>query len=212
MFSFDTDLQFGSLGRKVSELQTSLELLGYGDFKITGFFGNATREAVIKFQKDHKIEPTVGLFGPITRRAMFKDLMTSQRVKLYATAVSCLGIDASPADVAPDEYGCAETVSDILIISGINLPVLTLTTDLYRHFIKHFQRTTEPLPGDIIISPTGYGMTGIIPNGHVGIMYTGGRIMSNSSATGTFEINYSLDSWGARYGKQGGYPVEFFRV
>jgi len=37
----------------------------------------------------------------------------SPREILYETAKSFLGKDASPADEAPDEYGCAETVNEI---------------------------------------------------------------------------------------------------
>ena len=49
--------------------------------------------------------------------ALLRDWLTkpdgSARSKLYLTALSCLGTDASPNDIAPDEFGCAETVNAI---------------------------------------------------------------------------------------------------
>lgn len=137
------------------------------------------------------------------------------RVRLYEYAVKALGTDASPNDLAPDEYGCAETVSNIAHRAFLDFPDEILsTTTLYQKLLKHPKfdgvNAEERLPGDIIISPTGYGKTGKIPNGHVGIISKNG-IFSNSSASGRFMENYTLSTWNARYQKQGGYPVLFFR-
>ena len=139
----------------------------------------------------------------------------NNRLILFATAVKALGTDASPNDVAPDEYACAETVWDILAMAfplNVGFPFTVSTNQLYK-FLKNcsqYIQVDNPLEGDIIISPTGYG-NGVLPNGHTGIIGQLPLIMSNSSATGTFEENYTIDGWKARYAVKGGYPVYFFR-
>jgi len=146
----------------------------------------------------------------------------NNRLILYAEALKCIGTDASPNDVAPDEVGCAETVSDILIYAfgtkvGISFTLSTNT--LYKELLasKAFIQVDQPLEGDIIISPTGYG-NGNLSNGHTGIVgqidntnRDNSIIMSNDSATGKFLENYTLGKWKARYKALGGYPVAFFR-
>lgn len=134
--------------------------------------------------------------------------------KLYAVAKASLGIDASPRDVAPDEYGCAESVNELFKKTFghyITNPGIS-TAQLYLamlHDVNHFQIIKFPVPGAIIISPTGYG-NGRLSNGHVGICGKFG-IMSNSSATGKWSENYTLDAWIAYYKTKGGFPVVLFR-
>jgi len=58
VFQFQSDLKVGSRGKEVEELQKCLakdpEIYPTGE--ITGFFGNSTKEAVIKFQEKYKKE------------------------------------------------------------------------------------------------------------------------------------------------------------
>jgi hypothetical protein len=137
------------------------------------------------------------------------------RVKIYAKALSFLGTDASPADQAPDDYGCADSVSGVLFACfGPILKWSVSTAELYNllNSSPHFIKTKEFRPGDIIISPTGQNSNpAVMPNGHVGIFGEGEEIMSNSSANGLWTNNYTLTSWVARYRTQGGYPIYYFR-
>lgn len=135
------------------------------------------------------------------------------RVKLYCNAVSFLGKDASPKDKAPDELGCADTVSSIIINTfGDIIKHSISTAELYTILSesKEFTKVLDHKAGDIIISPTGKGNPSM-PHGHVGIFAEGEDIMSNSSATGTFENNFTLLTWVNRYRTQGGYPIFIFR-
>lgn len=212
MQPFLKDLRLNSVGGDVFRLQKMLEQLKYDDFVPTGFFGPKTLHAVSEFQFDHDIEDT-GFFGPITRAAMNEILGFSNREILFLTAVSCLGIDASPDDEAPDELGCADTVTSIIRKAKFSFPLLVSTAMLYRHLLEGvggFQEVQTPLRGDIIISPTGYG-SGSLTNGHTGIMGDNGLIMSNDSWTGLFKQNYNLETWKARYVDVGGFPMKFFR-
>jgi hypothetical protein len=69
----------------------------------------------------------------------------------------------------------------------------------------------DALPGDIIVSPTGYG-NGTMPNGHTGVISDNNRIYSNDSATGKWLQNYTVQSWTARYKLSGGYPCNVYRI
>lgn len=57
-FQFESDLKTGSSGKEVEELQKCLakDPDVYPSGEITGFFGNLTKEAVIKFQEKYKEE------------------------------------------------------------------------------------------------------------------------------------------------------------
>ncbi|MES2409550.1 MAG: hypothetical protein V4509_04620 [Patescibacteria group bacterium] len=152
--------------------------------------------------------------------ALFKNAVSpitvgNNRLILFATAVKALGTDASPADVAPDEVGCAETIYDILGAAfplNVGFAFTVSTSQLYRSLLASpkYIRIDQPLEGDIVISPSGYGNGGL-SNGHVGIKGELDKIMSNSSATGTFEENYTMQGWKDRYVAIGGYPMAFFR-
>jgi hypothetical protein len=140
-------------------------------------------------------------------------------------AYNALDSDPSPKDEAPDELACAESWNAVYkrafgehLYSG-NL----LSTYFLRKALREsplFKQVTIPVPGDTIISPTGFGRaknpdgTLIIPNGHVGIVMFGGDIASNDSRAqyrGQWRINYTIESWRDRWVRRGGYPVEIYR-
>ncbi|WP_102348957.1 S-layer homology domain-containing protein [Bacillus sp. Marseille-P3661] len=58
-------LKVSVYGEEVKSLQSDLAFLGYFDEKITGYFGQATYDAVIAFQKDHDLSVD-GIVGPQT--------------------------------------------------------------------------------------------------------------------------------------------------
>lgn len=123
---------------------------------------------------------------------------------LYQAAVKYLGRDASPRDLAPDYVGCAESLCNVIRESVKDFPIVTGTWSLWQELESHprFRRVTVPMPGTVIVAPTGTVTRAAIP-GHAGIFGKANTIMSNTSATGLWEQNYTLDSWTARYGKAG---------
>lgn len=136
----------------------------------------------------------------------------NNREKLYYKALSYLGKDASPNDVAPDELGCAESVNDIhKACFGFPIGGDVSTYRMYQALMNSpfFTFVTSPLRGDVIISPTGWG-NGSIP-GHCGIMGDNGVIYSNNSKTGNFDSHHTLETWKARYQQIGNFPIMFFR-
>lgn len=116
-----------------------------------------------------------------------------------------LGKDASPLDKAPDEYGCAESVSNILheVLPDFPDEVLstsTLATELDK--CAKIERVLEPDAGVIIVSPrtdTAFG--------HTGIFISPTQIVSNDSRTGLMGKNYTWDSWISTFKKGRGLKI-----
>jgi len=137
--------------------------------------------------------------------AFLKLIGLKKRKTLYAVAVSYLGRDASPSDIAPDELGCAESVSVIIRDVLPDFPIITGTWTLNERLKSdpRFKAVTVPMPGTIIISPTGTSSSKKVPNGHVGILGGGDTIMSNDSNDGYWKENYNLATWSKRWSNEG---------
>src|SRR5690606_8302762 len=65
-------LRTGTWGADVFELQRHLIRLGF-EIKADGLFGPETRQAVIQFQVEQRLEAD-GIVGPITLRALYEAL------------------------------------------------------------------------------------------------------------------------------------------
>lgn len=131
--------------------------------------------------------------------------LSTNREKLYDTAYSFLGRDASPRDLADDEFGCAESVNAVYKAAfGKEIGGDLSTLRMYQALLNSpdFVQIDSPLFGDVIISPTTYAR---VPVGHVGIVGKW-QVMSNDSRSGKWEANYTLQSWRLRYGF-----VKYFR-
>jgi peptidoglycan hydrolase-like protein with peptidoglycan-binding domain len=78
------NLKQGDTGNDVKALQIILNFLGYtvapqGPGSLnneTTYFGNLTRQALIKFQLANNIQPPDGFFGPITRDALIQKIIS----------------------------------------------------------------------------------------------------------------------------------------
>ncbi len=67
-YQFSNDFGYGSTGQDVTELQNVLIAEGdLADSLNTGYFGPATKAALIAYQKAHGIVPASGFVGPLTR-------------------------------------------------------------------------------------------------------------------------------------------------
>lgn len=215
---FVSQLSLGMTSSEVMALQKILMYFGFMNVA-TGYYGPVTQNAVKDFQTFYGLQP-VGEVGPQTRavlNGMFDAPLPVTKTKgqiLYETAVKCLGRDLTPDDTIPDEVDCAETTNAVYKQAfGVEIGGGASTNAMYKALLANtalFKRVTAPLPGDIVISPTGYG-NGNLSNGHVGIIGVDGAIMSNSSSTGRFSQNFTQESWRQRYVDKGGFPMAFFR-
>ena len=69
----NSTLKVGSRGSKVKDLQKNLTKLGYSTKGIDGVFGKDTKNAVIKFQKEHGLKAD-GIVGTKTQNAIIEAL------------------------------------------------------------------------------------------------------------------------------------------
>lgn len=146
---------------------------------------------------------------PVWLRRYLSKLPVQKQIHTYARIL--IGTDLSY--IVRNEIACAESVSRILIELGLLDRVITGTYSFFEHLSTsgRFMKVQIPQPGDIIVSPTGLG-TGKLPNGHIGIVEMGNRIISNESASGKLKSNYTLTTWSSFFKGYGGYPVYFYRV
>jgi len=79
-FQFKSNLTFGSRGTEVEELQKCLskDKEIYPEMEVTGYFGNSTKEAVIRFQEKYKDE----ILKPIGLEKGTGEVLKSTRTKL----------------------------------------------------------------------------------------------------------------------------------
>jgi len=150
------------------------------------------------------------LKAKVTKLMAMLKLTTTPMKTLYQTCLDNLGIDVSPRDLAPDDLGCAETASNLIRKVLPDFPIILGTYTLWEKLEndKRFKKVTIPMPGTIIISPTGSARAKI--PGHVGFCGVGDKIMSNSSATGLFVQNYTQATWRGRWVKAG-YPIYYYQ-
>lgn len=141
-------------------------------------------------------------------------IQTAQGTKIYETAKGLLGVDASPNDEAPDALACAETVNAI-VKKALGAPVgggasTFAMWQCLRQFTARWEQVLEPLPGDIVISPTGASPNARLQHGHVGIVAKYG-ILSNNSENGLLSENWDMRTWKAYYSEFGGLPTLYYR-
>ncbi|MBO3463448.1 peptidoglycan-binding domain-containing protein [Aetokthonos hydrillicola] len=77
-----SELQLGSRGLAVTNLQKNLQQLGFFNGPITGYFGSETQQAVIRFQQSRGIR-SAGIVGPKTTEAIRVSLNQLRRRVSY---------------------------------------------------------------------------------------------------------------------------------
>lgn len=146
---------------------------------------------------------------------LLKIISLLRRQLIVKTCNKYLGIDFTPADVIPDEVGCAEAVTTILREVNIMNRMIpgTWTLNEYLKNDKNWVTVNLAQAGDIIISPTGTSRKGKGAPfvGHVGIVGNNGIVYANDSYSGKWKTQYSIATWKERYSDNGGYPVYFYR-
>lgn len=130
--------------------------------------------------------------------------------KIYQFAKSCLNTDIAATQ---NELGCAESISYIFIQTKVpHFPKegYLSTADFYTWLETYAERVTDPLPGDVIIAPTGKSTKGAA-HGHIGIIAKYG-ILSCNSMNGLFQEYFTIVKWLIYYGGKLGFPTLFYRI
>lgn len=132
---------------------------------------------------------------------------------LVASAKKLLGQNLSAGTGVPYYVACAISVNKVHQEAfGFPIGGGASTADLYHALLKspYFRKVDAPMPGCIVISPTGEGSNPAYAHGHVGIQANYG-ICSNDSSTGIFSENYAnIEAWKAQFEEIEGYPVFYF--
>lgn len=122
---------------------------------------------------------------------------------IYQVAKENLGRHLSLNQTVPEEEGCAEAVSWILLNAGHSIPHGGLqSVNALIMWMKEngFVETHQATPGAVI---TAHNPNRNNPNyAHTGICMQYG-IASNTSATGLFKENYTYKGWEAAFGTHG---------
>ena len=116
--------------------------------------------------------------------------------QVYDAAYAVIGYDLSV--IADDERGCAESESRVLRKVYPDFPIFLRTTELkeYLRSSTRFELLVYPVLGTVTIFPTtGWKI------GHCGI-WGKTHVMSNTSATGKWEANYTHKEWEAEAQKR----------
>lgn len=146
----------------------------------------------------------------------------TNRELFFKVAQGFVGRDASPSDVAPDEYGCMETIDNIhkaafgtyidLFRYSVQISTYRGYSDLKNSPLFKEIKEEEALPGDLCIFPSGYGRSkSPIQNGHILMVGENKTLYSNDSPTGKFIQNYTFETARQRWVVKGGYPMKFYR-
>lgn len=138
------DLQQGTSGAEVRQLQTNLLVLGYDPTELDGVFGPHTREALIAFQDDHGVDAD-GIYGPQTYDAM-----------KTALAARAAGGDSYVIPGAPPAASVAVAPYDVVspLVTPSVSPASTVgVPDLLK------RATTPSTPTPAAPSPTKAGMS-----------------------------------------------------
>lgn len=177
-----------------------------------------------KLHPDHSIERAKRIWlGLNTPEGLKQQLSFIQKLlnlllmkrTLLDVCEEVLGTDASPADKARDEVGCAETVTTILRQVYPETPIILGTWTLWEYLENKehgWKRVNDYLPGTVVLCATGMGKRGAV--GHVGIVMNDGLIASNNSFgvyKGQFTKNYTPELWKKKYTGDQGMPVYLYR-
>lgn len=138
---------------------------------------------------------------------------------LYTKAVSCLDKHITLNPAVPADVGCAEAVSYVMRLAGVNDGILgiagTAQLDAWLVSSPLFKKVLAPTPGAILVSPTGSGNGEV--EGHTGIVakfnvqYPNDYgVLSNNSNNGLFMEQWSISAWAKNYHSKGGLPMNYY--
>ena len=125
--TFGRDLQYGSTGDDVAELQEFLTVQGNYMGPITGNFYSLTRQGLISFQTVNNISPAAGYFGPITR-AKVNSTLASQETASNAQAIQETGATTTPSKNDTTTALQAQINALLVQLQQLNAQVQTQTT------------------------------------------------------------------------------------
>ncbi|MCX7843407.1 MAG: NlpC/P60 family protein [Clostridia bacterium] len=129
-------------GEEVFNLQNDLRSLGYFNYGPTGYFGSATEQSVIAFQRDNNLAAD-GIVGRATAREIKVD-------KVILQGEQYLGVPYVWGGMSPSGFDCSGFTHYVFLKNGITLP---RTSALLYEAGKWVPRS-DLKPGDLVFFST----------------------------------------------------------
>lgn len=173
-----TILKYGTRSPNVTSLQTDLKKLGYFSYNTTGYFGSITRQSVIKFQTDNRLQVD-GIVGPVTAR----QLKVSRFIQI---SKGYLGVPYVWGGTSPSGFDCSGFVHYSLLQIGVTIP--RTTNAQYSQGIPVQKGSLKA--GDLVFFTT------YKPGpSHVGVYLGGGKFIHASSGAGKVIVSDMSNSY-----------------
>lgn len=178
-------------GDTVTKLQKDLKTLGFMSISPTGYYGDITEAAIIKFQKKYGLTPdgvagtqTLGkidkLSGRTTTASRGASVSTAQKIINYAKGF--LGVDYVWGGMTPKGFDCSGFVKYVCSKFGITLNRVAADQAKQGTTVKK----ANLQPGDLVFFDTNGGYNHI---NHVGLYIGGGKFIQASSGSSSVVIS-----------------------
>ncbi|ANB59490.1 C40 family peptidase [Anoxybacteroides amylolyticum] len=182
-------LTIGASGEQIKTIQIKLKQLGHFTYpEVTGYFGQATAEAVKKFQANAQL-PVTGIVDDTTYTRLLQVQKPFDPIELVADAAPLLGKPYVWGGQTPDTgFDCSGLIFYLFQQQGISLP---------RTVIAMWNAGTSvdaPAVGDIVFFQT-EGTTA----SHAGIYIGNNQFLHSASSTGVTISAFNSPYWSARY-------------
>lgn len=171
-YSDSTTLYAGMRSSDVTDLQNDLKSLGYFSYSATGYFGDLTKQAVLRYQQNRYLAAD-GIVGRVTA----KQLKTDQ---ILQTARSYMGVPYVWGGVSPSGFDCSGFTHYVFYRNGIT--IARTSADQYQQGTWVSKSLLQP--GDLVFFET------YKPGpSHVGIYLGSGKFIHASSGADRVTIS-----------------------
>jgi len=181
-------LTIGASGEQVKAVQTKLKALGHFTYpEVTGYFGQATAEAVKKFQASVQL-PATGIVDDATYTRLLQAPKPFDPIELVADAAPLLGKPYVWGGQTPDGFDCSGLIVYLFQKQGIPLPRTVLA--MWNAGVS----VDAPTVGDVVFFQTEGDTVS-----HAGIYIGNNQFLHSGSSTGVTISAFNSPYWSARY-------------
>jgi cell wall-associated NlpC family hydrolase len=184
-------LKAGMRGDSVIKLQKNLKTLGFMSISPTGYFGDLTKAAVVRFQKKYSLTPdgiagakTQGKIETLLNRTTMAARSDSESIsqKIISFAKRFLGVDYVWGGSSPDGFDCSGFTK--YVFGKYDIALNRTAADQAKQGSAVGKGSLQL--GDLVFFDTNGGHNRI---NHVGIYIGGGRFIHASSGSSNVVIS-----------------------